>query len=76
MIRAEVAADKRSFTLGIEGISARLRAFLNKSLSSEDINAVVTSFFRETIREIKFFFILTGCETSEDISESDLLSKR
>ena len=41
LLDLELAADKRSFTLGVEGISARLRRFLHKSLAEEDIRTVV-----------------------------------
>jgi len=69
LLPLEVAADKRSFTLGIEGISERLRDFLNKSLATADIRAVLQSLLRERIREIKLFYILTGHETDADLAE-------
>ena len=69
LLPLEVAADKRSFTLGIEGISERLRTFLNKSLPTVDIRTVLTGLLRERIREIKLFYILTGHETDADLSE-------
>ena len=69
LLAAEVAADKRSFTLGIEGISEHQRAFLHKSLSLEAIRGVLAALLREKIREIKLFYILTGYETEADIAE-------
>lgn len=69
LLPLEVAADKRSFTLGIEGISERLRTFLNKSLATADIRTVLTALLRERIREIKLFYILTGHETDADLAE-------
>ncbi|MFP4345580.1 MAG: radical SAM protein [Anaerolineales bacterium] len=69
LIQAEVMADKRSFTLGIEGISRRMRAFLRKSLKSEAIEGVLATLMREKIREVKLFYILTGHETEADIEE-------
>ncbi len=69
LLAAEIAADKRSFTLGIEGISERQRAFLHKSLSLDAIRGVLAALLREKIREIKLFYILTGYETEEDIAE-------
>jgi len=69
LLTAEIAADKRSFTLGIEGISRRQRAFLHKSLDLDAIRGVLAALLREKIREIKLFYILTGYETEEDILE-------
>ena len=69
LLEAEVAADKREFTLGIEGVSARQRAFLHKSLPTEDITALLGRLLRQPIRRIKLFYVLTGCETDEDIAE-------
>ena len=69
LLPAELAAGKRSFTLGIEGISTRLRAALHKSLPTADIHAVLHRLLREKIRELKFFFLLTGDETADDFAE-------
>ncbi|MCX7007573.1 MAG: hypothetical protein NTY53_10065, partial [Kiritimatiellaeota bacterium] len=69
LLPAELAAGKRSFTLGIEGLSARLRAALHKSLPTADIHAVLRHLLREKIRELKFFFLLTGDETADDFAE-------
>ena len=69
LLPAELAAGKRSFTLGIEGISTRLRAALHKSLPTADIHAVLRRLLREKIRELKFFFLLTGDETADDFAE-------
>ena len=69
LMPAELAAGKRSFTLGIEGISARLRASLHKSLPTAAIQTVLSRLLREKIRELKFFFLLTGDETVTDFTE-------
>ena len=69
LLEAEVAADKREFTLGIEGISARQRAFLHKSLLTDDITALLDRLLRQPIRRIKLFYVLTGHETEEDVAE-------
>jgi hypothetical protein len=69
LLEAEVEADKRDFTLGIEGISARQRAFLHKSLSEADITALIDRLLAQPIRRIKLFYVLTGHETEEDIAE-------
>ncbi|HQE91660.1 MAG TPA: radical SAM protein [Anaerolineae bacterium] len=69
LLEAEVSADKRSFTLGIEGISRRMRAFLHKSLADTAIESVLARLLRQKIREIKLFYILTGHETEVDLIE-------
>ncbi|MEA3310414.1 MAG: radical SAM protein [Chloroflexota bacterium] len=69
LLRAEVAADKRNFTLGIEGISVRQRAFLNKTLTTGEIMETLAALLRAKIREIKLFYILTGHEDEADITE-------
>ncbi len=69
LLEAEVLADKRSFTLGIEGISRRMRAFLHKSLDDAAIESVLARLLRLRIREIKLFYILTGHETEADLDE-------
>jgi len=69
LLEAEVVADKRSFTLGIEGISHRMRAFLHKSLADAEIDGVLARLMRRKIREIKLFYILTGHETRADLDE-------
>jgi hypothetical protein len=69
LLEAEVLADKRSFTLGVEGVSARMRAFLHKSLTDAEIDHVLARLLQEKIREIKLFYILTGHETEGDLAE-------
>jgi radical SAM superfamily enzyme YgiQ (UPF0313 family) len=68
IIELERAAGKQSFTLGIEGISPRLRAFLCKSLSDEDIELALQTLLSNRVREIKLFYILTGHEEAEDLA--------
>ncbi len=69
LVRAEVAGDKRSFTLGVEGISKRMRARYNKELEDGELFSVMEKLFRENIRELKFFYIIEGCETKEDLAD-------
>jgi hypothetical protein len=69
LLEAEVAADKRSYTVGVEGISERQRAFLHKSLSTTDVVGLLKRLLESKIREIKLFYLLTGHETGEDIAE-------
>jgi len=69
LLAAEMAADKRSFTLGVEGISARMRAFYRKGLSREDLERIVGLLAVPGVREIKLFYIISGLETEGDIAE-------
>jgi len=69
LLELELAADKRSFTLGIEGISSRQRRFLHKSLADSDIERALEALHGSRIREVKLFYILTGGEAEEDFTE-------
>jgi radical SAM superfamily enzyme YgiQ (UPF0313 family) len=69
LLEAEVIADKRSFTLGVEGISHRMCAFLHKSLTDAELESVLARLLRQKIREIKLFYILTGHENEDDLAE-------
>jgi hypothetical protein len=69
LLEAEVLADKRHFTLGIEGISQKQRAWLHKSLETNEILRLLERLFQQPIREIKLFYILTGHEGEEDMLE-------
>ncbi|TFG73006.1 MAG: radical SAM protein [Anaerolineales bacterium] len=69
MLDAELTAGKRSYTIGVEGISGRMRAFLHKSLGNREIDNVINRLLHLKVREIKMFYILTGHETPSDIGE-------
>jgi hypothetical protein len=69
LLEAEVEAGKVEFTLGIEGISARWRAWLHKSLAAEDITALLDRLLAHRVRRLKLFYVLTGHETDEDFAE-------
>jgi radical SAM superfamily enzyme YgiQ (UPF0313 family) len=69
LLEAEVEADKRNFTLGIEGISGRLRAWLHKSLPAKDITDLLQRVLALKIRRVKLFYVLTGYETDDDVKE-------
>ncbi len=53
----------------VEGINQRMRDFLNKSLSFEDIKLVLTEAFRNKFLTVKVGGIRTGYERPEDIAE-------
>ena len=69
MLECELAAEKRSFTIGVEGISEGMRALYAKGLSSQDLWRLIERLCKEKAREIKFFYILSGFETEADIRE-------
>lgn len=67
LVDAELAADKRSFTLGIEGISRRMRAYYRKGLADDDIDAAIEALLARGIRELKLFYIISGFENEGDM---------
>jgi radical SAM superfamily enzyme YgiQ (UPF0313 family) len=69
------AVNKSSITVGIEGISRRLRIWLQKSLADTSLHSGLTRLLQSPIRELKLFFLATGKETAADIDElRDLLA--
>lgn len=69
LVELELAADKRSFTLGIEGVSAAMRAFLRKRLDDADLWRCLDLLSRRGVRELKLFYVVTGRETDRDLAE-------
>ena len=68
LVPLEMAAGKRSFTLGVEGISDRVRATLNKAVDTETLERVLGQLLELAVREIKLFYLVTGHETAADIA--------
>lgn len=68
LIDAEFAADKRSYTIGVEGLSQRARDYFNKELSAPELLATVSALAARKAREIKFFYILSGFEDDDDLA--------
>lgn len=60
---------KSNYTLGVEGISQRLRNFLNKNTTEEQILAVSKSMMENGAGELKFFYIASGLEDEADAEE-------
>jgi len=60
---------KSNFTLGVEGISERQRAYLNKNLREWEILKVIREMMVQGAREIKLYYIITMLETDADIDE-------
>ncbi|MHB9151090.1 MAG: radical SAM protein, partial [Spirochaetales bacterium] len=69
LIEVELAGGKRSFTLGIEGISESMRAYYRKGLTADHIETCLQKTIRPGIKELKLFFIIAGTETTADIAE-------
>jgi len=69
LVRFEVAAGKRSFTVGVEGVSSRMRAYYSKGLDEADLRSVLERLVREGARELKLFYILSGYEADDDLAE-------
>jgi hypothetical protein len=76
LMAAELAADKRSFTLGIEGISARMRAFYRKGLDEATMERLVAMVVAPGVRELKLFYILAGFEEDSDLAEFEAFAAR
>jgi radical SAM superfamily enzyme YgiQ (UPF0313 family) len=60
---------KRELTVGVEGISARLRTYLGKRFDPWTLPARIGLMAREGLRQLKLFFIATGLETEADLDE-------
>jgi len=65
----ETSAGKKSFTLGIEGVSGRMRAYYRKGLNEDHIRKALSLVVSPGIREVKLFFIIAGLETRADLDE-------
>ncbi len=63
------AVGKASLTFGIEGISPRLRRYLNKNLGEREIKRGLFAVLTAPIRELKIFLIATGLEDQADYDE-------
>lgn len=66
--QAAIMLGKRVFTLGLEGISPRLRSFLGKDIETEDILRAAGHLVRLRASELKIFTIATGLERGPDFA--------
>jgi hypothetical protein len=76
LMAIELAAGKRSFTLGVEGISSGMRAYYRKGLSEAQIDACAKLCLDAKAREMKLFYIVSGLETDEDMEEFERFAYR
>ncbi|MBN1968066.1 MAG: radical SAM protein [Candidatus Delongbacteria bacterium] len=73
IIKLEQELGKSSLTCGLEGISERLRKYLNKNLSEDDLRDSLNAVLKGGIRELKIFLIATALENENDYNEFDEL---
>lgn len=69
MIQLMRQAGKSSVTCGLEGISDRLRAYMQKGLATDQLKRALELLLSEPLRELKIFLIATGHENAEDLAE-------
>ncbi len=69
LLAFEKAMGKRSFTIGIEGISERMRLYYAKELGEAEILPLLRRLLEISAREIKLFYIISGLESQEDLEE-------
>jgi len=76
LIEAELAGDKRSFTLGVEGVSRRMRAYYRKGIDDEELERLMALLVRPGIKELKLFYIISGLEEDSDLEEFAAFARR
>lgn len=69
MVECQHAAGKTTFSAGLEGISPRLRRYLNKNLTEDALYKSLEFIFKIKAREIKIFLLSTGIENDNDFRE-------
>lgn len=69
--RIERMLGKRIVTIGIEGISPRLRRFLGKGIAEEDLARGLDVLLRDPPGQLKIFLIATGIEEEADFDAFD-----
>jgi radical SAM superfamily enzyme YgiQ (UPF0313 family) len=63
------AVGKGSLTFGMEGVSQRIRRYLQKGLDEPDLWKALGAVLQRPLRELKVFLIITGLEEEEDMKE-------
>ena len=69
LLEAEILSGKRAYTIGVEGISDRMRRYLHKSLTEGELIRALENIYANKPRQLKLFFIITGMETGQDRKE-------
>lgn len=73
MLAWEYALGKTTLSCGLEGISARLRRYLNKGLDEGLLQKSISLVLETKARELKIFLLVTGLEEDQDYSEMERL---
>jgi radical SAM superfamily enzyme YgiQ (UPF0313 family) len=69
LLDIEILSGKRTYTIGVEGISDRIRRYLHKSLLEKELLVSLEHIYSRKPRQLKLFFIITGLETENDLKE-------
>jgi radical SAM superfamily enzyme YgiQ (UPF0313 family) len=70
------AVGKSNLTCGLEGISGRLRRYLNKQIDDEQLYSSLAEIHKVPLRSLKIFLIATGLESENDYTEFESLLNR
>ncbi len=63
------AVGKTNLTCGLEGISGRIRRYLNKQIDDERLFSSLAEIHKVPLRSLKIFLIATGMESEDDYTE-------
>ncbi|MBU4373380.1 MAG: radical SAM protein [Euryarchaeota archaeon] len=69
LLDIEILSGKRTYTIGVEGISDRMRRYLHKSLNEKELLLALEHIYAKKPRQLKLFFIITGLENESDRKE-------
>lgn len=69
LLELEILSGKRNFTLGVEGLSQRMRGYYGKDLSEATALRAARMVIESGARELALFYILSGFETPADLAE-------
>jgi radical SAM superfamily enzyme YgiQ (UPF0313 family) len=69
LLDIEILSGKRTYTIGVEGISDRMRRYLHKSLSEKELLVSLEHIYSRKPRQLKLFFIITGLGNENDRKE-------
>lgn len=73
MIEYQLAFGKSVFSCGLEGISPRMRCYLNKNLNEEALYRSLDLILRSKCRELKVFLLCTGLEDESDLGDFGIM---
>ncbi|MDD5474197.1 MAG: radical SAM protein [Candidatus Methanoperedens sp.] len=69
LLDVEILSGKRTYTIGVEGISDRMRRYLHKSLAEGELILALEHIYAKKPRQLKLFFMITGIENESDRRE-------